>query len=405
MIVQAGSVTDVGKVRASNQDCLVAEDGLFAVADGVGGHRGGEVASQTAVEALKAAFTERTTSGLVEAVRNANHAVYERSQQDDHLRGMGTTMTAVALVEEDGEERLAVVNVGDSRAYLLQQGELSQLTEDHSLVEELVRAGRLSPEDAIDHPQRSMITRALGLEPDVEVDSWQLLPFAGDRVLLCSDGLTNEVRDDRIASVLRRVDDPQAAAAQLVDEAKANGGNDNISVIVIDVVDDEGRAESASDALAGEPARTGGPRTEERAEAEAEPPPAPPEPAAKPAAEPARRRRRLTLRVALFVVGVLAVIVAAIAAVGWYARGSYYVGLRNDCVTVYRGRPGGLLWFDPTVESRTRLCDGDIPRSRLDDLRSGKEVADRAEARRYVDNLRDESNRRVATTPTVTSSP
>src|SRR5438552_3029156 len=242
VIVRAGSVTDVGKVRASNQDCLVAEDGLFAVADGVGGHRGGEVASQTAVDALKAAFTERTTSGLVEAVRNANHAVYERSRQDDHLRGMGTTMTAVALVEEDGEERLAVVNVGDSRAYLLQQGELSQLTEDHSLVEELVRAGRLSPEDAIDHPQRSMITRALGLEPDVEVDSWQLLPFAGDRVLLCSDGLTNEVRDERIASVLRQVDDPQAAAVQLVDEAKRNGGNDNISVIVIDVVDDEGRA-------------------------------------------------------------------------------------------------------------------------------------------------------------------
>ena len=130
-----------------------------------------------------------------------------------------------------------------------------------------------------------MITRALGLEPDVEVDSWQLLPFAGDRVLVCSDGLTNEVRDDRIASVLRRVDDPQAAAAQLVDEAKANGGNDNISVIVIDVVDDEGRAESASDALAGEPARTGGPRTEERAEAEAEPSRTRPEQVAKTAAE------------------------------------------------------------------------------------------------------------------------
>ena len=107
----------------------------------------------------------------------------------------------------------------------------------------------------------------------------------------------------------------------------------------------------------------------------------------------------------LFVAVVLAVVVAALAAVGWYARGSYYVGLRGDCVTVYRGRPGGLLWFDPTVESRTQLCDGDIPPSRLDDLRSGKEVADRAEARRYVDNLRDESNRRVATTPTVTSSP
>src|SRR5437870_10578968 len=159
---------------------------------------------------------------------------------------MGTTMTALALVEEDGEERLAVVNVGDSRAYLLQQGELSQLTEDHSLVEELVREGRLSPEDAIDHPQRSMITRALGLEPDVEVDSWQLLPFAGDRVLLCSDGLTNEISDDRIESTLRRLGDPQEAADELVRLARDAGGGDNITVIVVDVVDDDDKAAVAS---------------------------------------------------------------------------------------------------------------------------------------------------------------
>src|SRR5207244_1905026 len=139
-----------------------------------------------------------------------------------------------------------------------------------------------------------------------------LLPFTGDRFLLCSDGLTNEVRDERIASVLRQVDDPQAAAAQLVDEANRNGGNDNISVIVIDVVDDEGRAESASEALAGEPARTGGPRTEERADAEEEPPPPPTPAEAKAEAEPAPRRRRLTLRLVLFVAVVLAVVVAAL---------------------------------------------------------------------------------------------
>src|SRR5205823_5486211 len=142
-------------------------------------------------------------------------------------RGMGTTLTAVALVEEDGEDRLAVVNVGDSRAYLLQQGELEQLTDDHSLVAQLVREGQLTPEEATVHPQRSIITRALGLDPEVEVDMWELTPYRGDRLLLCSDGLTNELDDERIASVLRSVADPQEAANQLVQEANARGGNDN----------------------------------------------------------------------------------------------------------------------------------------------------------------------------------
>src|SRR5205807_1797810 len=168
-------------------------------------------------------------------------------------RGMGTTLTAVALVNEDGEERLAVVNVGDSRAYLLQQGELEQLTEDHSLVEQIVRDGRLTPAEAQVHPQRSIITRALGLDPEVEVDSWELTPYKGDRLLLCSDGLTNEVTDDEIATTLRAVSDPEEAAKQLVNEARDHGGNDNITCVVVDVVDDDDRAEQASAALAAEP--------------------------------------------------------------------------------------------------------------------------------------------------------
>src|SRR5207248_4940199 len=144
----------------------------------------------------------------------------------------------LALVDEDGEERLAVVNVGDSRDYLLQQGELEQLTEDHSLVEQMVRDGRLTPEEAMVHPQRSIITRALGLDPEVEVDSWELTPYKGDRLLLCSDGLTNEVSDDEIATTLRAVSDPEEAAKQLVNEARDHGGSDNITCVVVDVVDD-----------------------------------------------------------------------------------------------------------------------------------------------------------------------
>ena len=246
--LRAGGATDTGLVRDHNEDNYLTDEGLFAVADGVGGHKAGEVASQTAVDTLQREFREPTTDGLVDAVKTANLA-----ESNPDQRGMGTTLTAVALVNEDGEERLAVVNVGDSRAYLLQQGELEQLTEDHSLVEQLVREGQLTPAEAQVHPQRSIITRALGLDPEVEVDSWELTPYKGDRILLCSDGLTNEVSDDEIASTLRSVGDPEEAARQLVNEARDHGGSDNITCVVVDVLDDDNRAEEASAALAAEP--------------------------------------------------------------------------------------------------------------------------------------------------------
>src|SRR5437868_12337160 len=244
--LRAGGATDVGLVRAHNEDRFLADERLFAVADGVGGHKAGEVASQTAVETLQREFTDPRTDALIDAVKLANRTVWNLAETNSDQRGMGTTLTAIALVDDGGEERLAIVNVGDSRAYLLQQGQLEQLTEDHSLVEQLVREGQLTREEAQVHPQRSIITRALGLDPDVDVDSWELTPYKGDRILLCSDGLTNEVSDDEIASTLRTVGDPQEAATKLVDEANDRGGNDNITVVVIDVVDDGDRAEVAS---------------------------------------------------------------------------------------------------------------------------------------------------------------
>src|SRR5947209_7449102 len=251
--LRAGGATDTGLVRDHNEDNYLTDEGLFAVADGVGGHKAGEVASQTAVDTLQREFREPTTDGLIDAVKTANRTVWDLAESNPDQRCMGTTLTAVALVNEDGEERLAVVNVGDSRAYLLQQGELEQLTEDHSLVEQLVREGQLTPEEAQVHPQRSIITRALGLDPDVEVDSWELTPYKGDRLLLCSDGLTNEVSDDEIASTLRSVGDPEEAARQLVNEAREHGGSDNITCVVVDVLDDDNRSEQASAALAAEP--------------------------------------------------------------------------------------------------------------------------------------------------------
>ncbi|MDP9071525.1 MAG: Stp1/IreP family PP2C-type Ser/Thr phosphatase, partial [Actinomycetota bacterium] len=252
--LRAGAATDVGRVRSNNQDHLLMADPLFAVADGMGGHAGGEVASLTAVEALLAGFdANRTADGLADAVRNANEAVWKRARERTELRGMGTTMTALALVRENGEEALAIVNVGDSRAYLLRDGDLDQLTDDHSVPKELERAGRLSAEEAAVHPQHNVLTRALGIEPEVEVDCFRVIPYRGDRILLASDGLFNEVSDKDIASVLRRMDDPDEAARELVAMAKEHGGNDNITVVVVDVVDDDDRAGRASAALADEP--------------------------------------------------------------------------------------------------------------------------------------------------------
>lgn len=394
-VLRGGGATDTGRVRANNQDAFLVSEHVFAVCDGVGGHQGGEVASATAVGALEEAFTEHTVQGLVDAVVEANRRVWQKANDDPSLRGMGTTVTAVALVVEDGEERIAVANVGDSRGYILTSGELSQLTEDHSLVEQMYREGRLSREEADVHPQRSLITRALGLDDDVEVDSWQLLPAAADRILLCSDGLSNEVPDDRIGSILRRLADPKEAATELVRLAVDAGGRDNVTVVVVDVLDDDTAAREASAALADRPSGTASRSG--------------PEPVTGVVDDRRQRRRdrratgsrRFTWRVALFLVLLLAVLGAAAGAVGWYARRTYYVGAVGDEVAIFKGRPGGLLWFDPTVEQRTGLALTDVPEARRDDVRDGHEVSDLEAARRYVANLRDEAqaSRTFGTTP------
>ncbi|MBV8303258.1 MAG: Stp1/IreP family PP2C-type Ser/Thr phosphatase [Acidimicrobiia bacterium] len=406
--LRAGGATDVGLVRAHNEDNYLADERLFAVADGVGGHKAGEVASQTAVDTLRREFRELTTDGLVGAVKTANRTVWDLAEANPEQRGMGTTLTAVALVDEGGEERLAVVNVGDSRAYLLQHGELEQLTEDHSLVEQLVREGQLTPEEAQVHPQRSIITRALGLDPEVEVDSWQLTPYRGDRFLLCSDGLTNEVSDDEIASTLRTVSEPEEAARQLVQEARNHGGSDNITCVVVDVVDDDNRVEEASAALAADPpppaaaaeraAAAGAVGEDASSRVPARPPVEPPARAASGAGAEKARPRRFTWRVFVFVFAVVVVLGAAVVAVGWYARHTYYVGVDNGQVAIFKGRPGGLLWFQPTLDRRTSLSLSDVPASSLPDVRAGREEATRAEAQRYVNALRQEAAAQTTTT-------
>ena len=247
-VLRSGSASDVGRVRTVNQDLPLERPNLYAVADGMGGHVGGEVAARVAVETLDQAFErEPTVDGLREAFSEANAAVWHESQSNSDLRGMGTTLTAVALVGgPEGRDVLALANVGDSRAYVFSGGEMTQVTDDHSLAEERMRHGEMTEEEAAVHPQRHILTRALGVSAQVEADMWELELRTGDRVLLCSDGLTNEVGSDEIAGILDEVDDPAQAAQQLVDAANGHGGADNITVVVVDVqVGEEGDGASA----------------------------------------------------------------------------------------------------------------------------------------------------------------
>ena len=234
---RVAGVTDTGRKRRRNEDAFVVEPPLFAVADGMGGAQAGELASNLAAAALR--DTDSGSIGGEERVtaliQEANRRVYQRSSEDAAVSGMGTTMT-VALVE-DGV--VAIGHVGDSRAYLIRDGELEQLTDDHSLVAELVRSGKLSPEEAETHPQRSVITRALGTDPDVDVDTFSVEARPGDLFLLCSDGLTSMVGDETILSeVARRRGDLKAAAKALVAAANRGGGEDNITVVFFEIADD-----------------------------------------------------------------------------------------------------------------------------------------------------------------------
>jgi serine/threonine protein phosphatase PrpC len=235
VIGRVAAVTDPGRTRRHNEDSYVIEPPLFAIADGMGGAQAGEVASRLATAALKEgrpdAGGEERISDLIQ---EANRRVYDRSSSDPNTSGMGTTIT-VALVEDD---HVSFGHVGDSRAYLIRDAEMEQLTEDHSLVNELLKTGKLSREEAETHPQRSVITRALGTDPDVDVDTFSVQTATGDLFLLCSDGLTDMVSEESILDVVERNrGDIDAALRALVKEANRGGGQDNITVVAFEIAD------------------------------------------------------------------------------------------------------------------------------------------------------------------------
>jgi serine/threonine protein phosphatase PrpC len=337
IVLRAAAATHEGRVRTNNEDAFSAEHGVYLVADGMGGHQAGEVASQLAVATLEKGRGALGDSGdLTTLVGEANAAILAHGDQQPDQRGMGTTLTGLVVVGDLTQSiaRVAVINVGDSRTYRWRGGTLEQLTTDHSYVQDLVASGMLTPAEARRHPRRNIVTRALGVESVVVPDIVDVEVLPGDRFVVCSDGLVDEVPDVDLAAALTGDPPAEDLANTLVQMALTNGGRDNVTVVVVDaVVSDPVEAPSTP--------------------MEPTPPPSLPVP---PAAVVAGRRRRL-VGIALFVVGLIVVVGATLVAVGAYARSGYYVDFDDDdeVVVVYRGRPGGVWWFDPTTLEITDL--------------------------------------------------
>jgi protein phosphatase len=353
-IAEHAGTTDVGRQRSTNEDSLLVHPPYFAVADGMGGAKAGEVASQLAVqvleEELEAHPGEAPEAQLARTLQEANTRIFELSTDDESRRGMGTTVTAARVHDRD----VSLGHVGDSRAYRLREGELEQLTRDHSLVAELQRSGQLSPEAAEHHPQRSIITRALGPEPDVEVDTYTVPGREGDVFLLCSDGLTGMISDDEMASILRRAGSLGEAADSLIRAANQSGGKDNITVVLFSLGedgDDGDDGEAADGGPAPDETIAGGlsaaqvAAAEDKSERPPATPPATPSTAAPPVpprpagARPRRSGRAVARRTLKLLLG-LAVVAAVVAGLYAASRQVYFVAT-NDAglVTLYRGIP------------------------------------------------------------------
>jgi serine/threonine protein phosphatase PrpC len=373
--LRTASVTDTGRRRRHNEDAHVCEPPLFAVADGMGGAQAGELASSLAAAALRDESSELAggEQRVDDLIQEANRRVYERQSQDASTSGMGTTMT-VALVE-DG--RVAIGHVGDSRAYLIRDRKLDQLTEDHSLVAELVRSGKLSPEEAEGHPQRSVITRALGTDPDVDVDTFSVETKPGDLFLLCSDGLTSMVDDETIlGEVERNRGDLPKAAKALVRAANKGGGEDNITVVFFEI---SGGEDEHTVTL---------PPVEDEDETTLDEHDGVPPVAVERRDEDSHAGRR-----ALFALLALVVIVTACGFAVWSLWRSHFVGAENDGhVVVYQGLPwnvvGNVKLYRPVYVSPLLTAQlSPAERRKLFDHTLRSEDSARAQVRRYEEQI------------------
>jgi protein phosphatase len=374
-LVQVAGLTDPGRVRRRNEDAFVSAPPLFAVADGMGGAQAGEVASRLAAAAFHdyhEADALDPEARLRSIIQEANRRIYARASTDPHASGMGTTITAALA----SGARVAVGHVGDSRAYLVRDGKLEQLTQDHSLVADLVRSGRLTPEEAEIHPQRSVITRALGTDSAVLVDSFSIEAKAGDVYLLCSDGLTTMLDEETVQRIVLETQDLQEVAKRLVEAANHNGGEDNVTVVLFALAE-AGEDEDTLSGLEGY-----------RVEPPPPPPPAPepsstdgagdtvvrPSPVqSEPSLPPPRSRAG---RIALLLAGVLALFAGVAALALWGLSRAHFVGATEEGrLAVYQGVPwdlvgeaklyretyvSRLLTAQLSVEERRELFDHDL---------------------------------------------
>ena len=383
--------SDRGLIRSNNEDSVYAGPRLLAVADGMGGHAAGEVASKIAIAALEPLDEDTISGDLLAALRRATDEgsahIRELVSEDPSLEGMGTTLTALLFAGS----RLAVCHIGDSRCYLVRDGELSQITHDDTFVQTLVDEGRLTDEEAHAHPQRSLILRALNgseIDPDLSVREAR----AGDRYLLCSDGLSDVVSRETMQEALQE-EQPQDAADRLIELALRGGGPDNITCIVADIIDDRLGETSSQPVVDGAAGDNVGQRDVSSTTAAGRAALAGPQPAAEPPPErpPPPTRRRSVLKPLLALTLVLAVLAGGVFALWRVGQDQWYVGADGEEVAIFRGMNlnlAGLTLSD--VQHRTDLRVEDLTPVRQGDVRDGIPASNEADAQRIVDNLRDD---------------
>ena len=361
MLLKHGVATDTGNVRPQNEDAYVASDHLFAVADGMGGHNAGEVASALATTLLleRAVGQTLTPEWFVNAITAINRTIHESAAESTERRGMGTTICALALVNPQGEttesQQVALANVGDSRIYLWRAGTFRQLSVDHSYVQELVTEGLITEEEARVHPRRNIVTRALGIDDRVAVDSWLIPLFAGDRFILCSDGLVDEVPTADIAALAAQQREPQMIADALVALAKRNGGRDNITVVVVDAVGD------LTQPFVGEPI------------------------VETPVTQPRKKW--------VFAVGVALVLLVSLVVTARNARSGYFLTFENtsqsSSVCIDHGASSRVLWFSPTRELCSDLLRSDLSTVHQQRISTHIRFTSFIDAKRHVEALKE----------------
>ena len=361
MLLKHGVATDTGNVRPQNEDAYVASDHLFAVADGMGGHNAGEVASALATTLLleRAVGQTLTPEWFVNAITAINRTIHESAAESTERRGMGTTICALALVNPQGEttepQQVALANVGDSRIYLWRADTFRQLSVDHSYVQELVTEGLITEEEARVHPRRNIVTRALGIDDRVAVDSWLIPLFAGDRFILCSDGLVDEVPTADIAALAAQQREPQMIADALVALAKRNGGRDNITVVVVDAVGD------LTQPFVGEPI------------------------VETPVTQPRKKW--------VFAVGVALVLLVSLVVTARNARSGYFLtfenSLQSSSVCIDHGASSRVLWFSPTRELCSDLMRSDLSTVHQQRISTHIRFTSFIDAKRHVEALKE----------------